>query len=73
LLKHLKVGSPSYGHLRLFVQALAFAAALAMIPHAAAARTLRLVALGDSLTAGLGAPVSRLRIGRARMSETSVL
>jgi acyl-CoA thioesterase-1 len=42
--------------LRLLVQALAFAAALALIPHAAAARTLRLVALGDSLTAGLGLP-----------------
>ena len=29
-------------------------AVLALIPHAAAARTLRLVALGDSLTAGFG-------------------
>jgi len=56
LSRHLKTKPPSYGHLRLFVQALAFAAALAMIPHAAAARTLRLVALGDSLTAGLGLP-----------------
>jgi acyl-CoA thioesterase I len=46
--------SPSYGHLRLLVQALAFAAVLATASHAAAARTLRLVALGDSLTAGLG-------------------
>jgi acyl-CoA thioesterase I len=54
LLEHLKTGSPSYGHLRLFVQAAAFAAVLALIPHAVAARTLRLVALGDSLTAGLG-------------------
>ena len=46
----------SYGRLRLLVQALAFAAVLALIPHAAAARTLRLVALGDSLTAGFGLP-----------------
>jgi len=42
--------------LRLFVQALTFAAVLATASHAAAARTLRLVALGDSLTAGLGLP-----------------
>ncbi|HEY4806146.1 MAG TPA: arylesterase [Roseiarcus sp.] len=46
--------SPSYGHLRRLVQALAFVAVLATASHAAAARTLRLVALGDSLTAGLG-------------------
>jgi acyl-CoA thioesterase I len=52
--EHLKAKSPSYGHLRLLVQALAFAAVLAAASHAAAARTLRLVALGDSLTAGLG-------------------
>jgi acyl-CoA thioesterase-1 len=39
--------------LRLLVQALAFAAVLASASHAAA-RTLRVVALGDSLTAGLG-------------------
>jgi acyl-CoA thioesterase I len=51
----LKTKSPSYGHWRLLVQALAFAAALATASHAAA-RTLRLVALGDSLTAGLGLP-----------------
>ncbi len=51
----LKTKSPSYGHWRLLVQALAFAAALATAPHAAA-RTLRLVVLGDSLTAGLGLP-----------------
>ena len=48
--------SPSYGHLRLLVQALAFVAVLATASHTAAARTLRLVALGDSLTAGLGLP-----------------
>src|SRR5208283_4764085 len=42
-------------HWRLIVQALAFAAALAAASHAAA-RTLRLVVLGDSLTAGLGLP-----------------
>jgi acyl-CoA thioesterase-1 len=51
----LKSKSPSYGHWRLLVQALALAAALAMVSHAAA-RTIRLVALGDSLTAGLGLP-----------------
>jgi acyl-CoA thioesterase-1 len=51
----LKTKSPSYGHWRLLVQALAFAAAVAAASHAAA-RTIRLVALGDSLTAGLGLP-----------------
>jgi acyl-CoA thioesterase-1 len=51
----LKTKSPSYGHWRLLVQALAFAAALATASHAAA-RTIRLVVLGDSLTAGLGLP-----------------
>ena len=51
----LKTKSPSYGHWRLLVQALAFAAVLATASHAAA-RTLRLVVLGDSLTAGLGLP-----------------
>lgn len=45
---------PSYGRLRRPVQALAFAAVLAAASHAAAAGTLRLVALGDSLTAGFG-------------------
>ena len=40
--------------MRRLVQALAFVAVLATASHAAAARTLRLVALGDSLTAGLG-------------------
>ena len=40
--------------MRLLVQALALAALLATASHAAAARALRLVALGDSLTAGLG-------------------
>jgi acyl-CoA thioesterase I len=55
LSEHLKTKSPSYGHLRLLVQAAAFAAVLATASHAAA-RTLRLVALGDSLTAGYGLP-----------------
>ena len=50
----LKTKPPSYGHLRLLVQALVFAAVLTTASHAAAARTLRVVALGDSLTAGLG-------------------
>jgi acyl-CoA thioesterase I len=40
--------------LRLLVQALVSAAVLATASHPAAARTLRVVALGDSLTAGLG-------------------
>ena len=51
----LKAKSPSYGHWRLLVQAAAFAAVLAAASPAAA-RTLRLVALGDSLTAGFGLP-----------------
>ena len=52
MFEHLKPKSPSYGHLRLLVQALAVAAALAMASPASA-RALRLVVLGDSLTAGL--------------------
>ena len=51
--EHLKTERPSYGHWRRLVQALAFAAVLVTASHAAA-RTLRLVALGDSLTAGFG-------------------
>jgi acyl-CoA thioesterase I len=53
LIEHLETKSPSYGHWRLFVQAAVFAAVLASVSQAAA-RTLRIVALGDSLTAGLG-------------------
>jgi acyl-CoA thioesterase I len=56
LSRHPKTKPPSYGNLRLFVQQAAFVAVLALIPHATAARTLRLVALGDSLTAGYGLP-----------------
>ncbi len=53
----LKAGPPSYGHWRRIVQALALAAALfAAGAAAASAKTLRLVVLGDSLTAGLGLP-----------------
>jgi acyl-CoA thioesterase I len=59
----LKTKSPSYGHWRLLVQALAFAAALATASHAAV-RTLRLVVLGDSLTAGLGLPPGQAFPGR---------
>jgi len=51
----LKAKSPSYGHWRLLVQALALALSLAAASPAAA-RTIRLVVLGDSLTAGLGLP-----------------
>ena len=51
--EHLKTERPSYGHWRRLVQALAFAAVLVTASHAAT-RTLRLVALGDSLTAGFG-------------------
>ncbi len=53
----LRAGSPSYGHWRPFVQALALALIAAVAQAApASARTLRLVVLGDSLTAGLGLP-----------------
>ncbi|MFY9969991.1 MAG: arylesterase [Roseiarcus sp.] len=53
----LKAGSPSYGHWRVLVQALALAAALALgAGDCASARTLSLVVLGDSLTAGYGLP-----------------
>jgi acyl-CoA thioesterase-1 len=53
----LRPESPSYGHFLSRVQALALAllVALALAP-AAQARTLRVVALGDSLTAGYGLP-----------------
>jgi acyl-CoA thioesterase I len=51
----LKAKSPSYGHWLLLVQAVAFALVLAAASPAAA-RTIRLVVLGDSLTAGLGLP-----------------
>lgn len=56
-----KARLPSYGHWRRIVQAAAFAAgcaaALALAFAApASARTLKLVALGDSLTAGYGLP-----------------
>ncbi len=53
----LKAKPHSYGHVRAIVQALAFLAALLAAGAApASARTLRLVVLGDSLTAGLGLP-----------------
>ena len=53
----LKAGSPSYGYWRGFVQALAVAALLALAAAGPAhARALRLVVLGDSLTAGYGLP-----------------
>ena len=53
----LKAGSPSYGHWRALVQALALAAVLAVSAGASvSARTLSLVVLGDSLTAGYGLP-----------------
>lgn len=57
--KFLKAKSTSYGHWLLLVQAVAFAVVLAVVLAAAspvAARTIRLVVLGDSLTAGLGLP-----------------
>jgi acyl-CoA thioesterase-1 len=54
-LEFLKAKTPSYGHWRLLVQIGALFALLAAAPEAAA-RTLRLVALGDSLTAGYGVP-----------------
>jgi acyl-CoA thioesterase I len=53
----LKAGPHSYGHWRSLVQAAAFAAAVAVVLMApASARTMKLVALGDSLTAGYGVP-----------------
>jgi acyl-CoA thioesterase-1 len=51
----LKAKSTSYGHWLLLVQAVAFAVVLAAASPVAA-RTIRLVVLGDSLTAGLGLP-----------------
>jgi acyl-CoA thioesterase-1 len=53
--KFLKAKSTSYGHWLLLVQAVAFAVVLAAASPVAA-RTIRLVVLGDSLTAGLGLP-----------------
>jgi len=53
--KFLKAKSTSYGHWLLLVQAVALAVVLAAASPAAA-RTIRLVVLGDSLTAGLGLP-----------------
>jgi acyl-CoA thioesterase-1 len=53
--KFLKAESTSYGHWLLLVQAVAFAVVLAAASPAAA-RTILLVVLGDSLTAGLGLP-----------------
>jgi acyl-CoA thioesterase I len=54
----LKAKSTSYGHWRLLVQAAVFGAVLAAASPVAA-RTIRLVVLGDSLTAGLGLPAGR--------------
>jgi acyl-CoA thioesterase I len=51
----LKSKPPSYGHWLLLVQAVALAAVLAAASPAAA-KAIRLVVLGDSLTAGLGLP-----------------
>ena len=53
--KFLKAKSTSYGHWLLLVQAVALALVLAAASPGAA-RTIRLVVLGDSLTAGLGLP-----------------
>jgi acyl-CoA thioesterase-1 len=53
----LKAASPSYGHWRGVVQTLAVAGVLALaVAGSAQARPLRLVVLGDSLTAGYGLP-----------------
>src|SRR5271165_2244669 len=53
----LMAGPPSYGHWRALVQALALAAVLALgVSERASARTLSLIVLGDSLTAGYGLP-----------------
>jgi acyl-CoA thioesterase I len=53
--KFLKAKPTSYGHWLLLVQAVALAVVLAAASPGAA-RTIRLVVLGDSLTAGLGLP-----------------
>ena len=51
----LKAGTPSYGHWRAVVQAAAFAASIVLaFATPASAKSLKLVALGDSLTAGYG-------------------
>jgi acyl-CoA thioesterase I len=74
----LKAKSTSYGHWLLLVQAAAFAVVLTAASPAAA-RTIRLVVLGDSLTAGLGLPPGkafpdRLQAGlRARGWDVDVL
>jgi len=53
----MSLSGPSYGHLLRRVQLAALAAVVALaIVAPAAARTLHVVALGDSLTAGLGLP-----------------
>jgi len=54
----LKAKPTSYGHWRRLVQAAVFGAVLAAASPGAA-RTIRLVVLGDSLTAGLGLPASK--------------
>jgi acyl-CoA thioesterase-1 len=51
----LKAKPPSYGHCLHLVQAIAFAAVF-MAASPVSAGTIRLVVLGDSLTAGLGLP-----------------
>jgi acyl-CoA thioesterase-1 len=53
--RFLKAKSTSYGHWLLLVQAVALGVVLAAASPAEA-RTIRLVVLGDSLTAGLGLP-----------------
>jgi acyl-CoA thioesterase-1 len=55
LSEFLKTKPTSYGHWLLLVQAVAFALVLGAASPGAA-RTIRLVVLGDSLTAGLGLP-----------------
>jgi acyl-CoA thioesterase I len=55
LREFLKAKPTSYGHWRVLVQAVAFGLCLGAA-SSAAARTIRLVVLGDSLTAGLGLP-----------------
>jgi acyl-CoA thioesterase I len=57
----LKPGRSSYGHARALVQfaALALALVLALPVGSAESRTVRIVALGDSLTAGLGLPADK--------------
>ena len=68
----LKAGLSSYGHWRAVVQAAALAALFALAFAApASARTLKLVALGDSLTAGYGLPPGKAFVDKLQTALRS--